>query len=211
MQLRPTVLLAIPNRSAFLHAYYERDASAGVWVPGNNDFNLGTQVDIEIAFAEEQLVLHSRGVVRSKRLHDHANLRAGIGVEFLASENKTRELILAFAKGEKELARRKSRRLPIVIDVEVTLLKGNKHNCTTENICREGVLVANIGPLPIDSVVKLALKPPGYKNPLFIDAKVRWNRDDDKPAVGFNFLFTTPSSISEIGELLGLLRSRLAK
>ena len=208
MQLRPTVLLAISNRIGFLQAYYDRNGATGVWVPGTSPHDLGTHVDLEIAFADEQVVLHSRGVVRAKRPADRGTLRAGIGVDFLPSEGKTRELILAFANGEKALVKRRSRRLPVVMAVEVTTPNGSSTE-TTENISRDGALITHGGPVKIGAVVPLLLKPQGYPAPIEVRAEVRWYRADARPAIGVRFIFEDPASLSDLNGLMETLRARL--
>jgi hypothetical protein len=209
MQLRPTVLLAVSNRQAFLQAFYDRGGSTGVWVPGKSLHDLGTHVDIEVAFAEEQIVLHTRGVVRSKRPSDRGNLRAGIGIDFLAAESRTRELILAFAKGNKELVRRHSRRLPVVVDVEVHLPRGRRTE-STEDLSREGALLTFANPPAVGTMVQLTLRPDGGVTPVEVRAEVRWRRTAERPAVGVRFLFDEPEKAKELASLLETFRLRLA-
>lgn len=208
MQLRPTVLLAVSNRQAFLQAFYDRGGTTGVWVPGSSMHDLGTQVDIEVAFAEEQIVLHTRGVVRSKRPADRGNLRAGIGIDFLPGELRTRDLILAFAKGNKEFVRRRGRRLPVVIEVEVALPRGRRTE-TTEDISREGALITFANPPEVGTIVPLVLRPHG-EEPVEVRAEVRWRRTAERPAVGVRFLFDAPSKSKELAALLERYRVRLA-
>jgi hypothetical protein len=209
MQLRPTVLLAVTNRQAFLQAYYDRNGAAGVWVPGASPHDLGTQVDVEIAFAEEQLVLHTRGVVRAKRPADRGSLRAGIGIEFLAEEHDTRDLILAFANGNRELVRRKSRRLPVVMEIEVDLPRGQRIE-TTENISRDGALLTFSNPPEVGTVVPLVLRPKGFGAPIPIRGEVRWRRTHARPAIGVRFIFDDPAKIRDIAALVDVFRARLA-
>jgi hypothetical protein len=208
MQLRPTVLLAVSNRKAFLQSYYERNGACGVWVLGPSTHDLGTRVDLEIAFAEEQIVLHSCGVIRAKRPADRGSLRAGIGVDFLASEQQTRELILAFASGRQDLVRRRSRRLPVVMDVEVVTPRG-RQNETSENISRDGAMITCASPLEMGSVAPLVLKPVGM-SPIELRGEVRWRRIHERPAIGVRFIFEDPARLREMAALIDVLRARLA-
>jgi hypothetical protein len=209
MQVRPTVLLAISNRKAFLQSYYDRNGTTGVWIPGASAHDLGTQVELEIAFAEERVVLHSRGVVRSKRPADRGHLRAGIGIDFLPSETKTRLLILAFANGQQELMRRRSRRLPVIISVDLSGASGSYAE-TTENISREGALVTCSDPPELGTVMSVVLKPQGYSTTIQLRAEVRWRRADERPAVGLRFLFDNSAQVRDVNSLLEVLRARLA-
>jgi hypothetical protein len=209
MQLRPTVLLAVTNRRSFMQHYYDRDGTCGIWVTGNTSLDLGAQVDIEIAFAEEQLVLHSRGVVRAKRVADRSNLRAGVGIEFLPSELKTRDLIVSFTNGQADLVRRKSRRLPVVMAVELTLPTGQRTEFT-ENISREGALVCIADPPGPGTRLTLTLKPQGLDRTFSLAAEVRWRRLNDRPAMGVRFIFDDPTKQRELTVLLDVLRARLA-
>jgi hypothetical protein len=209
MQVRPTVLLAVSNRQGFLQAFYDRGGSTGVWVPGNSLHDLGTQVDIEVAFAEEQIVLHTRGVIRSKRPSDRGNLRAGIGIDFLPGEARTRDLILAFARGNKDLVRRSARRLPVVIDVEVDLPRGRRME-VTEDLSRAGALVTFANPPEVGTIVPLILRPRGGADPVEVRAEVRWRRTAERPGVGVRFLFDDASKQKELVALLEFYRLRLA-
>lgn len=209
MQVRPTVLLALSNRQGFLQSYYDCGGSTGVWVPGSSLHDLGTMVDIEVAFAEEQIVLHARGVVRSKRPSDRGSLRAGIGIDFLPGEHRTRDLILAFARGDKDLVRRRSRRLPVVIDIEADLPRGRRME-VTEDISRDGALVTFANPPGVGTIVPLILRPRDGAEPVEVRAEVRWRRTAERPAVGVRFIFDDPEKAKQLSGLLEHFRTRLA-
>lgn len=208
MQLRPTVLLAVTNRRAFMQCYYQRNDESGVWVNGSFTHELGTHVDLEIAFADEQVVLHTRGIVRAKRPTDRGNLRAGIGIDFLHSETKTRDLLLSFAKGQRDLARRRSRRLPVVMEVEVVSGRSAKTEFT-ENISRDGALLTFTNPPEVGTVVPITLKPQGHSKTIVLRAEVRWRRVRERPAIGVRFIFEEPSEMREVNSLMEALRARL--
>lgn len=205
MQLRPTVLLALTNRKAFVQCYYDRHGASGVWVPGTSPHDLGAQVDLEIAFAEEQLVLHTRGIVRSKRPVGRGALRAGIGVDFLASERHTRDLVLAFAKGAKELVRRRARRLPVVMAVEVATPTGRRREAT-EDVSRDGALITHASPPEVGTVIPVVLRPQKDQE-LELRVEVRWRRLQERPAVGVRFIFDDPVQQAAMATLLERLRA----
>ncbi len=206
MELRPTVLLAVTNRQAFLQVYYDNAGASGVWITGASSYDLGTQVDLEIAFAEEQIVLHTRGVVRAKR-PDRGALRAGVSIDFLPGEAKTRELILEFARGRTDLVRRQSRRLPVVMDVDVVTHGRRRLECT-EDFSREGALVTHRDPPEPGSVLTIVLKPQGHE-PIELEAEVRWRRRHERPAIGVRFLFDDLTVAKKVNELFDVFRGRL--
>jgi uncharacterized protein (TIGR02266 family) len=209
MQIRPTVLLALTTRRSFLDHYYDQGAP-GVFVPGNTNHPVGADVDLEVAFAEEQMVFHSRGLVRSKRLVGRKDMPAGVGIEFLDSERRTRELLLKFANGhEVQITRRRSRRLPISIQVECTTKLGKKLEIT-EDLSREGAFIQTAATLPIGSVVALRFKPPGSKQVIALKAEVMWLRNSEKPGVGVRFLLEDNVHHKALGEFIDQVKDKLA-
>ncbi len=187
MQIRPTVLLALTTRRSFLDHYYDQGAP-GLFVPGHTNHPVGADVDLEIAFAEEQMVFHSRALVRSKRLVGRKDMPAGIGVEFHGSERRTRELLLAFANGQDvKVMRRKSRRLPISMQVECTTPDGKRLEIT-EDLSRDGAFIRTSTPLDVGATIGLRFKPPGSKGTIELRAQVMWRRQSETPGVGVRFV-----------------------
>jgi Tfp pilus assembly protein PilZ len=60
---RAQLLLPIRNRAAFLDAYFSKNETGGLFVPGELDVELGDDVDVELHFTEEQVRFHIRARV----------------------------------------------------------------------------------------------------------------------------------------------------
>jgi uncharacterized protein (TIGR02266 family) len=209
MQVRPTVLLALTTRRSFLDHYYDQGAP-GVFVPGYVNQSVGAEVDLEIAFAEEQMVFHSRGLVRSKRLVGRKDMPAGIGVEFLSSERRTRELLLKFANGhEVQITRRRSRRLPISLQVECTTPDGKKLEMT-EDLSREGAFIRTDAVVPIGTIITVRFKPPGQKTTVSLKAEVMWQRHSERPGIGVRFVLDDSAPQRALAEFIDQVKDKLA-
>jgi uncharacterized protein (TIGR02266 family) len=203
------VLLPLSTRRSFMDHFFDGQQGSGVFVPGHTSRAVGSEVDLEIAFADEQMVFHSRGVVRSKRLVGRRDLPAGVNIEFLASEQNTRDVILAFAKGTPSpLVRRASRRLPIVLPVDLACEAG-KSSASTEDISRDGAFIATEVRPKLGSLVELRLRPPGVKA-IRVRAEVRWLRGQGRPGMGVRFVFASDETQRLIAAFLDQVKQQLA-
>ncbi len=207
MQIRRCVLLPLPSRRSFLEHYFEQNGSTGVWVFNDTSQPVGVEVDLEIAFAEEQMVFHARGIVRSKRLSGRRTLPAGMAIEFLPSELKTRQIVLDFANGEPlRLVRRASRRFPVALEVEYGDAAGRT---TTEDISRDGAFILGDGLPAVGSRIRLRLKPEG-EPPINVRAEIRWHRTSSRPGAGVRFVFDDADSQRQLTELVNKIKRQLA-
>src|SRR5262245_27437635 len=105
------------NGEDFLRHYQPSMQGGGVFFPTREAVALGTAVLVEVRFpglCNKQLI---RGFVAWRRAGKHrTKLRAGLGVEFLASEKKRRDFVVSVAKGEiVEMITRRHRRLPVTL------------------------------------------------------------------------------------------------
>ncbi len=210
LEIRPTVLLPLREPSAFLNYYLELGQNGGVFLPGQINLASASELDIEVAFARLQITVHSRGVVRWKRLTDRNELRAGAGVEFLPTEHLARDLLLAMAKGsELALSKRACRRYPAMLEVALQSPEGIVTEIT-EDISREGAAILAHHPPPVGSRLPLWIKTPVSLEPIEFIGDVRWSRAGTRPAFGVQFVTVSALSQHALVALLDRIRRQLA-
>jgi Tfp pilus assembly protein PilZ len=210
---RPILLLPYRNRGAFLEQYFDRGALGGLFVPGELDVGIGDQVDVEVSFAEEQVRFHIRGQVRWKRTEKRRALEAGVGIEFLETEQKTHDVLLAFAKGtDVHHKERAARRWGVQADVKVKA-DGRVTAAVTDDLSEGGAFLLLDEPIAVGSALELKLKAPGALTGVSLDALVLWRRaDKDKRGVGVEFVFLPDDRRREkLARLVRVLKDRLVR
>jgi uncharacterized protein (TIGR02266 family) len=210
LHIRPTVLLPLREQHAFLDYYFNQGDLGGVFVPGNLRLASAEEVDLEIVFAKEQVTVHTRGVIRWKRLSSKRDMPAGVGIEFLASERRTRDMLLELAKGKTiNLAKRKNRRYPAMIQIEYAT---NSVFMTdvTDDVSREGASILTDEIPEIGAVLKLRLKVPNERQPIELKGEVRWRQTEGRKSFGVQFLFESPQSQERIAGLVERIKQQIA-
>ncbi len=211
IRIRPTVLLPLKEQRTYLDHYFSQGGLGGIFIPGYLKLDAGADVDVEIAFAKEQVTIHTRGIVRWKRMSVAKNLPAGVGVEFHETERRARDLLLDFAEGRVvKLVKRRSRRYPVMVDIEY------KSDAVfiadiTDDLSRDGAFVRTDYPLDVGTVVALRLKPPGGSGVIEVKGEVRWNRTEGQRGFGVRFIFDRPNAEKEVRDLVERVRAQLAQ
>src|SRR5688572_5371131 len=91
------------SKGEFLEQYQPTFLFGGLFFPTRDPVALGEAVVVEISFPELTERMLVRGFVSFRRAGRHrTGTRAGIGVEFLASERLKHDFLLAVARGEVE-------------------------------------------------------------------------------------------------------------
>src|SRR5262245_45110891 len=122
------------SQSEFLDQFQPPFAFGGLFFPTREPVALGESVVVEVSFpglTERMLV---RGFVSFRRAGRHrTGARAGIGIEFLASERLKRDFLLAMANGEvdREVAPRRHRRLPVALTVDFRVMEQRDQTAAT--------------------------------------------------------------------------------
>ncbi|MCK5689093.1 PilZ domain-containing protein [Myxococcota bacterium] len=211
-KVHPIVLIPLKNNTSFLSSYFHDGEVGGVFAPGFLNLRPGDKVEIEIVFASEQRVVHSRGKVRWKRMRAARNLPAGIGIEFDPSERQTRDMLLDFANGrEVELLQRKSRRFPVAIEIRYAT-QDIFTTEFTEDLSKEGALI-RLHPgescPPIGTKLKIILKPPSHPRGIHLQAEVMWISRDIDRGVGVRFLADDPKTKKLLNEVITLVKTQI--
>lgn len=209
MLVRPTLLQPFKSRQAFLENYLAQGTLGGLFFPGNTHLNTGDIVDVEIVFVDEQMVFHTRGLVRWKRLTVQRQLPAGIGVEFLPSEGRTRDLMLEFAKGRiVRPIQRRQRRYSVLMDVECRIGKTNVQ-LQTDNFSRDGAFLLGDATPALGSEIDLSIRT-NDAGALRVQSEVVWHQLNVQPGFGVRFVSPNEMVQRQIDGLIERIRIQIA-
>jgi uncharacterized protein (TIGR02266 family) len=214
---RAQLLLPLRNRTQFLDQYFQKgDAEGGLFVPGELDVTLGDVVDVELSFAEEHVRFHIRAQVKWKRTGPaRRSLPPGVGIEFLASEQRTQQRILAFAEGKESVSHRaRDRRWHLQVDV--TLRAGTStFTGVTDDLSEGGCFVLTDRPMVVGDRVTMRLRAPGT---LFgwitLAGIVAWRRVDDvgnSTGVGVELVFESDRQRAKVKKIVDHLKERMVR
>ncbi|MBC7794836.1 MAG: hypothetical protein H7Z43_14115, partial [Clostridia bacterium] len=101
IRIRPTLIYTMPERGLFGSAVLDHGGRTLVFVPGDPGIAPASPIDLRVNFAYQERMFRARGVVRFQRTAkgDHP-LPTGMGIELAAYEDGTRDLMLAFSRGD---------------------------------------------------------------------------------------------------------------
>jgi Tfp pilus assembly protein PilZ len=211
--------LPLRNRAQFLEQSFDQDDTGGLFVPGELDVALGEEVDLEIAFVEEQVRFHIRAVVRWKRASAGRRALPGVGLGFLPSEATTKGQLLRFARGEDvDHVEREGRRYALHLEVKLGVDGSPPRVVSTDDMSEGGCFLLIDPPLAIGTNVDVTLRAPGaIFSWLALRGRVAWRRSQghdpaaQKGGVGVEFLFADDRQRRRMAKLLVLLRERLGR
>jgi len=210
LHVRKTILLPLRSAGAFLDIYLHEGECGGVLVPPTAQVKIGERVELEIVFAQEQLVFYTRGTARWRRPRAMPKLPAGTGVHLAEGEKRTRDLLLDFASGNRsDFIKRVARRFPVAIPVEYTA-NGQSFRHTTEDFSRTGCFIRTASPLPIGTRVRLSIRPP---NMAAINAEaevVRYQRCDPQ-GVGVRFIAMDSAAQVRVDQLIAQIKQLVVR
>lgn len=174
-------ILKARYRSAaeFLVAYQGSFPHGGLFFPTREHVTVGELVFAEVRFPELGDRLLVRSFVawrRSARVRE--GTPAGVGVEFLASEEKKRDFLLAAARGEvPQIHARNHRRIPVHMPVEWQVKEERARlSAVVEDIGPGGAFLRTGEHRPIGTPVVVEITPPGGAAPLAVEGRVAWAR-----------------------------------
>jgi uncharacterized protein (TIGR02266 family) len=204
-----TVKIKLQNGADFLTYYFHENSLGGILIPGRVDLELGQEISLDLYFLEENRVFHIRGTVKWRRLKNQTELPAGAGVEFPESERKARDVLLEFANGRNiVIQRRRSTRLPALLEVEYATDSVFLTDAT-DNLSDGGAFLLTKDPPPVGSIIKLKLRPPGYRSGITLNAEVVWCRKEGESGVGVRFIFPWYKSAHKLNKLIERIRIQI--
>jgi Tfp pilus assembly protein PilZ len=167
------------SRAELLERYLATPDNGGLFLPTRRAIEPGEHVLIDVRLNELRDHLLIRGVVverqRGRRIDA---VRAGLFVEFLASEIGKRDHLLALAGGaESPAAQRRHRRVPIEIRVDWRVpSQTERHISLVDDIGIGGAFLRTSEQFPAGTPVVIDLRPPGANLPHSIEGRVAWQR-----------------------------------
>jgi Tfp pilus assembly protein PilZ len=129
-----------------------------------------------------------RGTVAWRRPGKHrTKTQAGIGIEFLESETKTRDYLLSVARGEAMvMSARRYQRLPLDLPVLWQVPGARQENIgVLRDIGRGGAFVMTEQRLDGETDVVLKMAPPGAEVAMPVSARIAWIKPDKSSEPGF--------------------------
>jgi Tfp pilus assembly protein PilZ len=168
-----------PSGSDFLDRYEDAFAYGGLFLPTRQVLDPGELVIVDVRMPALRDHMLIRGMVAWHRRGKRAeNLRAGLGVEFLASEQDSRDYLLSLARGEADAAaQRRHRRLPTELRVGWRVPEDTRrYQSYVDDISIGGAFLRTAEPPPAGTALLLEIIPPGGTAPQTIECRVAWAR-----------------------------------
>ena len=176
------LLLARFRSREELFERYLSTANGGLFLPTRRLIEPGEPLLIDVRLTELRDHLLVRGVVvERQRGRRNDGVRAGLYVEFLASEAGKRDHLLALARGEDGVAlpssgQRRHRRLPIELRVDWRVPnQTERHISLVDDIGIGGAFLRTRDLPPTGTPVVIELRPPGANTPQAIEGRVAWS------------------------------------
>jgi len=168
------------NRSEFLERFEPSFRYGGLFFPTRKVIEPGEPVLLDVRMPELRDHMLVRGTVlwrqRGKRSKGQ---RAGLGIEFLATEKAKRDHMLSLARGDTEppMAQRRHRRLPIELRVDWRVPnQPERHVSLVDDIGTGGAFLRTREPPATGTPVVIELCPPGGSTAHVIEGRVAWQR-----------------------------------
>ena len=172
------ILVARFRSSAeFLERYQPSFLYGGLFYPTRKVIEPGTLVVLDVRLPQLRDHMMVRGLVSwHRRGRRSQNIRAGLGIEFLTSEQAKRDYLLGLVRGDSSAAaQRRHRRLPTELLVDWRIPGGAKRqHGLLGDIGAGGAFIRTQETPGQGTPVVLELVPPGSSAPQSIEARVAW-------------------------------------
>jgi type IV pilus assembly protein PilZ len=173
-----TILKAhFPSGAAFLARFLPELGEGGLFFPTRRPLAIGEHVVVAIRLGRRRSPTLIRGQVAWRRPGKHSTkVKAGIGIQFLASDAQARDYLLAVARGDSaEMVARRHQRLPVELPVLWQVPGALQDNTgVLRDIGRGGAFVRTEDPIPDQKDIVLKVSPPGAEVAMPLSARVAW-------------------------------------
>jgi Tfp pilus assembly protein PilZ len=205
-QANAPVDLSLRSRQEFISGYDATLPHGGVFCPTRRKAAKGAPATVKVNLGRRQppLVIVGRVVWRRPGRHLQ-KIRAGICIEFLASEKAKVDYLLDLAKaGDSVRSRRRHERLPVEVPVNWHLPgAAAPARGILRDIGRGGAFVRSSAPAPHDAEVVLELSPPGAQVAMECTARVAWTANQgSEPGFGIEWRARDAGGGKRIRELV---------
>ena len=172
----------------FLDRYLSDLPRGGLFIPTRKLATIGEAVVVSLRLGPRGGSVLMRGTVAWRRPGKHrTKTQAGMGIEFLESEIKTRDYLLAVARGEAMvMSARRHQRLPLDFPVLWQVPGARQENVgVLRDIGRGGAFVMTEQSLDGGTDVVLKMAPPGAEVAMPVSARIAWVKPDKSSEPGF--------------------------
>lgn len=204
------------EREQFVADYLKDFPTGGLFVAGDEPWDLGDAIVLEIVFPEipEGIFVSGRTVWRRMPTRWKSALPAGVGVQFDSSENVKRDFLLDFVHGTLTASRKRSRRIPARLRVDYTQI-GNEQpaaRAETRDIGRGGLFLHTDELARYGSSLEMVLFPPNPMPPARAMGRVAWiGHMQGLTGMGVQFLFRSRDARTQIDQIVSGLEDQLAR
>ena len=184
-----TILKAhLRSVAEFLERYLPDMPTGGLFIPTRKSMAIGEPVVVSLRLGPRGSTVLMRGTVAWRRPGKHrTKTQAGIGIEFLESESKTRDYLLSVARGDQGvMSARRHQRLPLDLPVLWQVPGARQENTgVLRDIGRGGAFVMTEQPLDGGTDVVLKMAPPGAEVAMPVSARIAWIAPGKSSEPGF--------------------------
>lgn len=200
----PPILIArFRDGEELLSRYEPSFRHGGLFHPTRRQLPPGEAVVLDVRMPALRDGMLLRGsVVWRQRGKRGTGQRAGLGIEFLASEQAKRDHMLALARGELDpgAAQRRHRRLPTELRVDWRVPSETvRHISQVDDICAGGAFLRTDEAPAAGTPVVLELAPPGARSAHVIEGRVAWS---DQVGAGVEFRCRDIGGMRRLRELV---------
>lgn len=161
----------------FLDHYQSSFMFGGVFFPTRRIIPPGELVVLDIRMPQLRDYALVRGMVAwHQRGRRSQGTRAGLGIEFLASEQAKRDFLLSLGRGEENPPKRRHRRLPTELRVDWRIpMENHRHMSLVDDIGSGGMFIRTQHLPPQGTPIVVEIVPPGSTAAQSIEGRVAWN------------------------------------
>ncbi len=206
------IKLSLGSGRDFMESTYLHDLpGGGVFIPTNEDFAPGEDVNVEFVFPEIPEGISISGTVAWRRSPAkwRSAMKPGVGVSFGDHERSRVEFLIDFCSGELAKLRKPGRRVPVDLRADI-LTEDQRFEGRLKDLSRGGVFVLTDLQLARFDNIELDLFLPGAAEPERFFGSVAWCRSGDEAGLGIKFEFRSPIRRKRIGSLVSAIEGRLA-
>jgi len=167
----------VKNTREFLTGFQPSGGNGGVFCPTRRNVPVGETVAVKVRLGRRKPPMVVYGQVAWRRPGRHIlKIRAGIGVEFLASERAKWEFLLDLAQtGTSAHSRRRHERVPVDLPISWRLVGSlEAFSGHLRDVGRGGAFVLSPATVAIQERVVLEIAPPGAEVPMAFIGCVAW-------------------------------------
>lgn len=203
--VRPSVVATFPDQRALAVDFLSLGQWGGLFVKGQTKLGIGTELDIEIVLLDRKIMLHTRGMVRWRRTSNTPKTPAGMGVEFLESEQQAARMIrtLVDTQDPPRLILR-GRRYPAIVSLAYARDRNQPFvPCVTDDISRDGAFLLLGDEVTVGDMLHLRVWHANNENPNEMRAKVIWRGGrGSRRGVGVRFEVQDPGIATILAEMI---------